>query len=128
VLAAAYRAACEAIVYVTARFSCSSIRVTLRGGETNDARWVYVAVEGSMDDMKVARALHNAPERQRLAAKLGTSGFDLGDLTDHVRIFEGQLHHRTAHERMRVTMLLHDPDTGKRKHQRASASTRLWVH
>jgi two-component system, NarL family, sensor histidine kinase FusK len=129
VLTAAYRSTCEAVVYVTSRLSCTSVRVTLRGGETNGARWVFLAIEGLMDDMKVARAISHSPERQRLAAKLGASGFDLGDLTDHVRIFEGDLHHRSGHERMRVTMLLHDPDTSaKRKHARASAPVRLWVH
>jgi hypothetical protein len=129
VLVAAYRAACEAVVYVASRLACSSVRLTLRGGETNGARWVLVRVEGSMDDAKVVREIHAASDRRRLATKLGAMGLDMAELRDHVRLFDGELHHRTGHERMRVTMLLHDPMEGRQRHeQRASARVRLWVH
>jgi glucose-6-phosphate-specific signal transduction histidine kinase len=127
VLAAAYRAVCEALVYVCARMSCSSIRVTLRGGETNGARWLFVGVKGSMDDMKVVRAIHHATDRQRIAAKLGAHGLDLGELRDHVRLFDGDLHHRAGHEEVSVSMLLHDAKTVGERRDGAATPLRLWV-
>lgn len=127
VLSAAYRAACEAIVYISARIACTSIRLTLRGGETNGERWVFVGVEGSMDEMKVARAILNATDRQRLAAKLGATGLDLGELRDHARLFDGEVHHRGRDERFRITVLLHDAQAAERRRDRAPALGRLWV-
>lgn len=127
VLIAAYRAACEAVVYVTARLACSSIRLTLRGGETNGARWIFVGIEGSMDDTKVAQAIHNASDRRRLAAKLGAMGLDIGELRDHVRLFDGELHQRNGHDRLLVTMLLHGSAEERQRHESASVKVQLWV-
>jgi glucose-6-phosphate-specific signal transduction histidine kinase len=127
VLAAAYRAACEAVVYVSTRMSCSSISVVLRGGETNDARWVFVGVIGSMDDMKVVRAIHHVTDRQRIASKLGAYGLDLGELRDHVRVFDGELHHYAEQEKVGISMLLHDTKALEQRRERASTPLRLWV-
>jgi len=127
VLAAAYRAVCEAVVYVSARMSCSSISVVLRGGETNDTRWIFVGVLGSMDDRKVARAIPHATDRQRIAAKLGAYGFDLGKLRDHVRVFDGEMHYHEAHEKVGISMLLHDTKALEQRRERASTPLRLWV-
>ena len=124
VLAAAYRVSCEAIVHVSKRLACSSVRLTLRGGETHHMRWLVVRVEGSMDDAKVARAIHNATDRQRLPVKLGASGLDRDQLSELVRIFDGELHYRAGAERMSVTMLLHDA----RRVSHDSTPVRLWVH
>lgn len=127
VLSAAYRAACEAIIYISTRVACSSAQLTLRGGETNDARWVFVGVEGFIDAMKVAHAIFNAKDRQRLAAKLGASGLDLGELRDHARLFDGEVHHRSEHQRFRITVLLHDTQKTGRRRDRTSAAGHLWV-
>lgn len=127
VLSAAYRAACEAIIYISTRVACSSVQLTLRGGETNDARWVFVGVEGFIDEMKVAHAILNTKDRQRLAAKLGASGLDLGELRDHARLFDGEVHHRSGHQRFRITVLLHDTQKTGRRRDRTSAAGRLWV-
>jgi len=127
VLSAAYRAACEAIVYVSTQVACSSIQLTLRGGETNDARWIFVGVEGLIDETKVANVILDTRERQRLAAKLGASGLDLGELHDHVCLFDGEVHHRTGRQRFSVTVLLHDPQKTGRRRDLTSAAGRLWV-
>lgn len=127
VLAAAYRAACEAVVYAASRVACSSVRLTLRGGETNGARWVYVGVEGALDGSGVVRPIHAVSDRRGLAAKLGAMGLGADELRDHVRLFDGDLHHSAGSERMRITMLLHDPAKGRQRHERASAKVRLWV-
>jgi glucose-6-phosphate-specific signal transduction histidine kinase len=127
VLAAAYRAACEAVVYVSTRMSCSSINVILRGGETNDARWIFVGVQGSMNDMKVVRAIQHATDRQRIAAKLGAYGLDLGELRDHVRVYDGELHYHEAQEKVGISMLLHDTKALEQRRERASTPLRLWV-
>jgi hypothetical protein len=127
VLAAVYRAACEAIVYISARTACSGIRLTLRGGETRDARWIFVGVEGSMEGGKVT-AIHHVTARRGLADKLGTHGFDLDKLRDHARLFDGEMHHRADSSRVRITMLMHDTAaTEGRRHHHAAAPTRLWV-
>jgi signal transduction histidine kinase len=124
VLSAAYRTACEAVVLVTSRIGCASVRVYMRGGETNRMRWLVVRVEGSIDVMRVARAIHNAEDRRRLAVRLGASGLDIDQLSEQARVFDGELHHRKDDAHMSVTVLLHDA-------QRAvdeDAPVRLWVH
>ncbi|QRN54960.1 MASE1 domain-containing protein [Dyella caseinilytica] len=127
VLAAAYRAACEAVVYVASRVACSSVRLTVRGGETNGSRWVFVAVEDATNESSVVRAIQAAADRRRLATKLGAMGFEMDELRSHVRLFDGELHQRNVQGRTRVTMLLHDPKQKEQRHERASASVRLWV-
>jgi hypothetical protein len=107
--------------------SCSSINVILRGGETNDARWIFVGVQGSMNDMKVVRAIQHATDRQRIAAKLGAYGLDLGELRDHVRVYDGELHYHEAQEKVGISMLLHDTKALEQRRERASTPLRLWV-
>jgi hypothetical protein len=125
VLAATYRAACEAIAYAGTRVACSSIRVTLRGGETHGSRWVFVGVEGVMDHMKIASAIFHAEARQQLASKLGVQGFTMKELCDHVRLFDGDLHDRSNERYVRITMLLYD---ARRVSHEEPAPLRLWVH
>jgi two-component system, NarL family, sensor histidine kinase FusK len=127
VLSASYRAACEAVVYVSSRVSCSQVRLVMRGGETNGARWIFVCVEGSMDGEKVVHAIHDLSNRRRIADKLGAMSMDLDEMRDHVRLFDGDLHHRTTDVSARVTMLLHDPGEGQQRRKRTSADVRLWV-
>jgi two-component system, NarL family, sensor histidine kinase FusK len=124
VLSAAYRIVCEAVVLVTSRIGCASVRVSLRGGETNRMRWVIVRVDGSIDVMRVARAIHNAEDRRRLAVRLGASGLDIDQLSEHARVFDGELHQRKDDEHMRVTVLLHDAQRALSE----NAPVRLWVH
>ncbi|MFK2892381.1 MASE1 domain-containing protein [Dyella flagellata] len=123
VLAAAYRAACEAVAHISGRLACSSIRLTLRGGETHRMRWLVVRIEGVMDDAKVARAIHDAEGRRSLTAKLGASGLDRDQLREQVRIFDGELHYHCGVERIRLSVLLHDA----RASADDAAPVRLWV-
>jgi glucose-6-phosphate-specific signal transduction histidine kinase len=125
VLAAAYRVACEAVVHISGRLACSSIHLTLRGGETHRMRWLLVRVEGVMDDARVARAIHNAADRGSLAAKLGASGLDRDQLREQVRVFDGELHYRGKPERAILSMLLHD---ARRADVENAPPVRLWVH
>jgi hypothetical protein len=125
VLAAAYRAACEAVVHMSGRLACSSIHLTLRGGETGRMRWLVLRVEGIMDNARVARAIHSAADRTGLAPKLGASGLDRDQLRDQVRIFDGELHYRCSSERVVLSMLLHD---ARRVAADDSTVVRLWVH
>jgi len=124
VLSAAYRLVCEAVVLVTSRIGCASVRVSLRGGETNRMRWIVVRVEGSIDVMHLARAIHNADDLKRLAVRLGASGLDINELSEQARIFDGELHQRKDDENMCVTMLLHDAQRALSE----DAPVRLWVH
>ncbi|GGA05723.1 MASE1 domain-containing protein [Dyella caseinilytica] len=124
VMSAAYRIACEAVVLVTSRIACSTVRVSLRGGETNRMRWIVVRVDGSINAMTVARAIHGADNRKRLAARLGASGLNIDQLGEQVRVFDGELHVRKDDEHMSVTVLLHDAARALNE----GAPLRLWVH
>ncbi|QAU22949.1 hypothetical protein EO087_02200 [Dyella sp. M7H15-1] len=108
VLAAAYRSACEAVVYVASRLACSSLHLTIRGGETNGARWVFVGVEGAMENASVVRSINAISDRRQIAVKLGAMGLDISELRDHVRLFDGCMHQNAEGERMRLSILMHD--------------------
>lgn len=124
VLAAAYRLACEAVVLATTRIGCASVRVSLRGGETNRMRWIVVRIEGSTDVMRVARAIQSADDRKRIATRLGASRLDIGQIVEQARLFDGELHQRKNDEHIRITVLLHDTQRALSE----SAPARLWVH
>jgi hypothetical protein len=126
-LSAVYRAACEAVVHVASRGTCSSVKLVVRGGETNGSRWIYVCAEGFSDDTSVVRSIHALSDRRRIASKLGAMGMDLGELRDRVRLFDGELRERSGHESLRVAMLFHDPAEARQRRMDASAKVRLWV-
>ncbi|MBE1159526.1 MASE1 domain-containing protein [Dyella acidiphila] len=130
VLTVTYRAACEAITYVTSRLACSRVRLVLRGGETQGRRWVVIRVEGVLEDTGVANAVYFAEERKRLGTKLGASGLDISEMRDNVGIFDGALHLRSFKDRLRITALLHDASQEQEAQRAASHSAaplRLWV-
>jgi glucose-6-phosphate-specific signal transduction histidine kinase len=127
VLTATYRAACEAVVYVSSRLACTRVKLVLRGGETNGKRWVALRVEGALDETGVANAVYRSEERQRLASKLGASALDVVEMRDHVRIFDGLLHTRMFRNKLQIAALLHDPAREVESSRPASAPLRLWV-
>jgi glucose-6-phosphate-specific signal transduction histidine kinase len=127
VLSAAYRSACEAVVQAATSLNCSRVHLALRAGETNGKRWLVVRVEGLLVDDRVAAAVMHAPERHRIAAKLGAGGLDAEQLRAQVRIFDGKLHERITNGRRRITMLLHDvPQDAEGSSE--TEPLRLWVH
>ncbi|WP_158544984.1 MASE1 domain-containing protein [Dyella monticola] len=126
VLTATYRAACEVVVYVTSRLSCTGVNLTLRGGETRGKRWVALRVEGVLEETGIASAVYHSEERKRLATKLGASILDVPEIRDHVRIFDGELHTRMPKDRLSITVLLHDAMQEERSV--TSAPMRLWVN
>ncbi|GAB2579123.1 MASE1 domain-containing protein [Dyella jejuensis] len=125
VLTATYRAACEAVVYVSSRLACTRVKLMLRGGETNGKRWVVLRVEGILEDTGVANAVYLSEERQRLASKLGASALDVAEMRDHVSIFDGGMHVRRPQDRLQITVLLQDITQEARRVP--SAPVRLWV-
>jgi glucose-6-phosphate-specific signal transduction histidine kinase len=127
VLTAAYRTACEAVVYVSSRLACTRVRLVLRGGETNGKRWVMLRVEGALEDTGVANAVYFTEERQRLAAKLGASALDIPEIRNQVQIFDGVLHVRVPKDRLQLTALLHDAEQEVQRPIQASTPLRLWV-
>lgn len=127
VLTATYRAACETVVYVSSRLACTRVRLVLRGGETNNKRWVVLRVEGILEDTGVANAVYFSEERHRLAAKLGASALDIPEIRDHVGIFDGMLHVRTSQNRLRITALLLDSSREMQRSISAPAPLQLWV-
>lgn len=129
VLTAAYRTACEGVVYVTSKLACTRVNLTLRGGETQGRRWIVLRVEGVLEETGIASAVYYSEQRKRLATKLGTSTLDIPEMRDQVRVFEGKLHLRTSRDRLSLTVLLHDI-LSHEVEQRLLASThplRLWV-
>lgn len=127
VLAATYRTACEAVVYVTSRLACTRVNFILRGGETNGKRWVVLRAEGVMEETGVASAVYHSEERKRLAAKLGASMLDIPEIRDHVRIFDGLLHVRMPGNKQQLTALLHDTVQEEQRETARLAPLRLWV-
>lgn len=127
VLTATYRAACEAVVYVSSRLACTRVKLVLRGGETNGKRWVVLRVEGSLDETGVANAVYLSEERQRLASKLGATALDVTEMRDQVRIFDGVLHTRKPQNKLQITALLHDAARDVRSAKPARTPLRLWV-
>jgi two-component system, NarL family, sensor histidine kinase FusK len=127
VLTAAYRTACEAVVYVSSRLACTRVRLVLRGGETNGQRWVVLRVEGVLEDTGVANAVYFTEERQRLAVKLGASALDLPEIRNQVQIFDGVLHVRIPKDKLQLTVLLHDAEQEVQRPVHATAPLRLWV-
>jgi hypothetical protein len=128
VLTAAYRTACEAIVYVCAKLTCSHVRLAIRAGATHGHHWVVVRIEGrySESDDGIAHALYRSEHRRDLGAKLGTNTRDINEMRSHVEIFNGCLHIVPSEACTRVTALLHSGATQVRK-QETAAPMRLWV-
>jgi hypothetical protein len=128
VLTAAYRTACEAIVFVCAKLTCSHVRLTIRAGATHGHHWVVVRVEGhySESDDGITNALYRNEHRRDLSAKLGTNARDVNEMRSHVEIFNGCLHVIPSEACTRVTALLHSGTTQVRK-QETPAPMRLWV-
>ena len=126
VLSAAYRIACEAVVYVSTQITCTKIRLTLRGGETSDNRWLVLCVEGVTEDSAAANALLRSADRQRIAGKLGASALDIEELEDQLRIFGGHMNIRRTAMRRRLSFMLSDVEQEVRSDS-DSAPVRLWV-
>jgi two-component system, NarL family, sensor histidine kinase FusK len=127
VLSATYRAACEQVVLISERLTCTRIHLVLRGGETHGTRWVVIRVEGHCDDAGVARAVYHSEKRQRIATLLGAMNMSVDDLREHAKLFDGELHQRGSRDQLRISVLLHDSNTKAREHHRAPAPLRLWV-
>lgn len=123
---AIYRTACESIVHVTSDITCSSVKLIVRAGETNNRRWVVVRVEGHLDTNGVAKGVYFGESRRDLAMKLGTNLSDVQGMRAHARTFDGVLHVRSSNERVVVTTLLHSQSVGVQK-QKGSEPLRLWV-
>jgi len=128
VLAAAYRSVCEAVVFVSSQPTCVSVRVRLRGGETQGKQWLTLRVEGLHAPHGEAAAARHATERQRLATKLGASALDGDQMRDLVNIFNGELHLRSSDQHERVTVLLHDAPYGAEGTDNGPEPMRLWVN
>jgi hypothetical protein len=127
VLTAVYRAACEAIVHVSARSTCSDIRLTVRGGETRRARRIFIGIEGSFEEGKTI-PIEQVAVRRCLADKLGAYGFDLEQLREHARLFGGQMHYRADSARVRIALLMYDAHPTESPWQKhAGLPMRLWV-
>lgn len=126
ILSAAYRTACESIVYVCDKLSCSKIRLTLRGGKTRRNHWIVVRIEGHFDDEEVAKAVLYSRERRDLAAKLGTNASTLDEMRSHVGVFGGLLRMHVTGSTMRITALMHGEAKVARR-QDAPTPLRLWV-
>ena len=123
-----YRLACESAVYICTHVRCSSIRVTLRGGEVDGSRLVVLRVEGGLDSSVEDDAFFRKGQGERLAQKLGATRLDLMELRDHVRLFNGEFHVRPMDNKLRLTFLLQD--VSEKEWERVSAPTplRLWAN
>lgn len=126
VLAAAYRAICEAIAHVCTKITCSLVHLKVRAGETNGQRWIVICVEGHYSDDGIAHALFHNERRRQLGAKLGAYARDVDEMRSHAEIFNGQLHVRSSDDHMKITALLRSGTLELQKSS-APAPMRLWV-
>jgi two-component system, NarL family, sensor histidine kinase FusK len=107
--AAIYRLACEAVVYICEQQAWSSVSITLRGGFTNGQRWAVLRVEGvAASQDNINDAVYKKCESQQLASKLGANGLGINAMRDHVRLYDGELHVRTAQDKLQITALMQD--------------------
>lgn len=123
-----YRLACESVVYICAHMRCSTIRLTLRGGEADGNRLVVLRVEGSLGSSAGDGVIFKEGQRDLLAQKLGATRLDLIELRDHVRLFNGELHVRIKGDTLRLTFLLQDIAETERGRMSALAPLRLWAN
>lgn len=126
-LSAAYRSACEAVVCVTSRLTCSGVRLTLRAGETRDRRWLVLVVDGHQNIHRMATAVVRKIDREQIASKLGAGSFTVSQLAELARLFGGRLHHRLWDQRERITILIHDAVPAEEGAGRRPEPLRLWV-
>lgn len=126
--AAIYRLACEAVVYICGEKTCLTITLSLRGGETNGERWAVLRLEGVLQEPQISDPSYKNLECQYLAARFGANGLGLASMRDHARLYEGELHVKSTHEKLRMTFLLQDVRKGERERSTAPAQTQLWVN
>jgi glucose-6-phosphate-specific signal transduction histidine kinase len=105
---AIYRFACEAAVYACENFASSHVYLDIRGGLSHGQRWVVVRVEGKQELSDINDPLYRNSSPRQLASKLGTQGFGLNEMRSYARLFDGDLHVKTAPDSLRITALLHD--------------------
>ena len=128
VQAAIYRLACETVVYICGEKTCLTITLSLRGGETNGERWVVLRLEGALQEPQISDPSYKKLECQYLAARFGANGLGLASMRDHARLYEGELHVKSTHEKLRITFLLQDVRKRERERSTAPAQTHLWVN
>lgn len=105
---AIYRFACEAAVYACENFASSHVYLDIRGGLSHGQRWVVVRVEGKQELSDINDPLYKNSSPRQLASKLGTQGFGLNEMRSYARLFDGDIHVKTAPDSLRITALLHD--------------------
>ncbi len=125
--AAIYRLACEAVVYICEQQAWSTIAISLRGGFTNGQRWAALRVEGFANRVDINDPVYKKCESQQLASKLGTNGFGIGAMRDHVRLYDGELHVRTQQDKIQITSLMHDANRPLRESLPASPARELYI-
>lgn len=126
--AAIYRLACETVVYICGEETCLTITLSLRGGETNGERWAVLRLEGEVQELQMMDPSYRKLEREYLAARFGANGLGLASMRDHANLYEGELHVKSTHEKLRITFLLQDVRKREREQSTAPAQTQLWVN
>jgi glucose-6-phosphate-specific signal transduction histidine kinase len=128
VQAALYRLACETVVYICGEETCLSIALSLRAGETSGEGWAVLRLEGTLQGIEMSDTSYRKLECQYLATRFGAVGLDLASMRDHVRLYGGELHVKTIHDKLRITFLLQDVRKKERERSTAPAQTQLWVN
>jgi len=119
--AAIYRLACEAVIYVCEQTACTNVTLSLRGGLSNGQKWAVLRVEGTLQRADINDPVYKTLERQYLATKLGADGLDVDAMRDRVRLYSGELHVRSAQDKLEITALLQDMNKQVREHETAPA-------
>ncbi|MFC5740871.1 MASE1 domain-containing protein [Dyella tabacisoli] len=108
--AALYRAACEAVVYLVTQAHPNKVRMTIRGCESQNRRWVVLQVDG-VDAHYAATNPATSIEWEWLAPRLGASGLGLDTIRDIALIYAGTLRVRSTEKRVKISLFLQDADS-----------------
>jgi hypothetical protein len=125
---ALYRLACETVVYICGEETCLGITLSLRVGETGGERWAVLRLEGALQGIQMLDTSYRKLECEYLATRFGAVGLDLASMRDHVRLYGGELHVKTIHDKLRITFLLQDVRKKERERSTVPAHTQLWVN
>jgi two-component system, NarL family, sensor histidine kinase FusK len=106
--AAIYRLACESVMHINGQLVCSSIRLGIRSGTTENGHWVALRVEGKLDNGHINDGIYDTTERDMIGSRLGAYGLGLAALRNHARLFSGKLRSKVTDNGLRLTYMLID--------------------
>jgi two-component system, NarL family, sensor histidine kinase FusK len=124
---AIYRAACEAIAQMCSQLACTSVMLTLRGGEMHGRRWAVLRAVGMHDAQHVGDLARHAVLSGNIAAKLGVTLGQGPSLTAQAELFDGIVRTKRTTHSGTISVLLYDTQHVGMGERVESRQYQLWV-